>query len=149
MCFPISVTVTLTLSDAAAGALSTGTSGGVTSTFAGGVWRASGAVADVNALLAALSFTPASNYNGGFTIATSVSDGTSTISGSKAVTGTAVDDPPRATNLSAGEGYVEDVVRNLVDIVVSDVDSAAVTVTLTLSDAAAGALSTGTSGGVT
>ena len=45
------VTVTLTLSDVAAGELSIGTSGLVTSTFAGGVWTASGAIADVNTLL--------------------------------------------------------------------------------------------------
>ena len=52
------VTVTLTLSDPAAGSLNTGTSGAVTSTFAGGVWTASGAIADVNTLLAGLTFTP-------------------------------------------------------------------------------------------
>ena len=48
------VTVTLTLSDVAAGALNTATSGAVTSTFVGGVWTAAGALADVNTLLAGL-----------------------------------------------------------------------------------------------
>ena len=50
------VTATLTLSNAAAGSLNTGTSGAVTSTYnAGtGVWTASGAIADVNTLLAGL-----------------------------------------------------------------------------------------------
>ena len=40
-----------------------------------GIWSASGAIADVNTLLAALTFTPSLNYNSDFTIATSVDDG--------------------------------------------------------------------------
>ena len=105
-----------------------------------GVWTASGAIADVNALLAGVTFTPAANFNGNFTIATSVSDGVGRITGSKALTGTAVNDAPTATNLSAAESYTEDTPLNLTDIVVSDVDSANVTATLTLSAAAAGTL---------
>ena len=144
------VTVTLTLSDVAAGSLNTGTSGSVTSTFAGGVWTASGAIADVNSLLAGLTFTPALNYNSNFSIATRVDDGIApAITGTKAMTGTAVNDAPQATNLSAAETYVENTALNLTDIVVSDVDSANVTVTLTLSDVAAGSLNTATSGSVT
>ena len=61
------------------------------------------------------------------------------ITGSKAMTGTAVNDAPTATNLSAAETYTEDTPLNLIDIVVSDVDSANVTATLTLSNPAAGA----------
>src|SRR6267143_2065884 len=146
------ITATLTLSNVAAGSLSTATSGAFTSTYnAGtGVWTASGAIADVNALLAGASFTPALNYNSNFTIATSVSDGVApAITGSKAMTGTPVNDAPTATNLSAAESYTEDTALNLTDIVVSDVDSASVTVSLTLSDTAAGSLSTATSGAVT
>jgi len=87
------VTATLTLSDISAGTLNTGTSGMVTSTFAGGVWTASGAIADVNALLAGVTFTPAADFNGSFTIATSIDDGIApAITGTKVVTGTAVDD---------------------------------------------------------
>jgi len=83
------VTATLTLSDAAAGSLSTATSGAVTSTYnAGtGVWSANGAIADVNTLLAGLTFTPALNFYADFTIATSVSDGSLSVTGSKAMTG--------------------------------------------------------------
>ncbi len=88
-----------------AGALSTATSGAVTSTFVAGVWTASGALADVNTLLAGVTFTPTLNYNASFTIATSVDDGVSTVTGSKAMTGTAVDDAPTATNLNAAETY--------------------------------------------
>ena len=61
----------------------------------------------------------------------------------------AVNQPPTATNLSAAETYVEDTTLNLVNIVASDVDSANVTATLTLSNTAAGSLTTGTSGAVT
>ena len=123
----------------------------MTSTYVGtGVWSASGAIADVNALLAGVTFNPALNFNANFTIATSVSDGVApAITGSKAMTGTPVNDAPTATNLSAAEGYTEDTPLNLTDIVISDVDSASVTATLTLSDIAAGSLSTATSGAVT
>ena len=146
------VTVTLTLSNPLAGALSTASSGAVTSTYnpATGVWSATGAPASVNALLAGVTFTPATNFNGSFTIATSVSDGVApAITGSKSFTGTAVNDAPTATGLSAAEGYTEDNSLNLTDIVVADVDSATVTVTLTISNPLAGALSTGNSGAVT
>jgi hypothetical protein len=90
-------TVTLTLSMPSAGSLTTGTSGAVTSTYnAGtGVWTASGAIANVNTLLAGVCFVPAANFNGNFTIATSVSDGIAApITGTKAMTGIAVNDAP-------------------------------------------------------
>jgi MYXO-CTERM domain-containing protein len=144
--------VTLTLSNPAAGSLSTTTIGFATSTYnAGtGVWSASGFIADVDGLLAAVSFTPSPNFSDDFTIATSVTDNLTTpVTGSKAMTGTAVDDAPQATNLSAGDAYTEEVAVSLTDIVVTDVDSASVTATLTLSNTAAGTLSTATSGSVT
>jgi Ca2+-binding RTX toxin-like protein len=146
------VTANLTLSNTAAGNLSTATSGTVTSTYnaATGVWSANGNLADVNTLLAGVIFNPAANFNDNFTVATSVSDGVSpAITGSKAFAGLAVNDAPTATNLSAAESYTEDTARNLVDIVISDVDSPTVTATLTLSNIAAGSLSVATSGAVT
>ena len=90
------VTATLTLSNPAAGSLTTATSGAVTSTYvpATGVWTASGAIANVNTLLAGVSFVPALNFNANFTITTNVSDGALSVSGSKAVTGTPVNDAP-------------------------------------------------------
>jgi Tol biopolymer transport system component len=89
------VTVTLTLSDATAGTLSTGVSGLVTSTFVGGVWTASGALADVNTLLAGVTFNPAVSYEADFTIATRVSDGVAPpVTGSKLMTATPVNDDP-------------------------------------------------------
>src|SRR4029077_14360964 len=94
------VTATLTLSNTAAGALSTGTSNAVTSTYNAGTggWTAAGATADVNALLAGVTFNPASNFNGSFTIATNVSDGALSVTGSKAVTGTAVNHAPSGSD---------------------------------------------------
>src|SRR5205823_4491144 len=108
-----------------------------------GVWTASGAIANVNTLLAGVTFTPTLNFNSNFTITTSVSDGqAAAITGSKAMTGIAVNDAPTATNLSTAETYTEDTTLNLVDIVVSDVDSATVTAKLTLSSTGVGSLST-------
>ena len=70
-----------------------------------GVWTASGAIADVNALLAGLTLTPAANFNGSFSIATSVSDGVApAITGSKAFTGIAVNDAPVATPVTLAAG---------------------------------------------
>ncbi|WP_455205834.1 Ig-like domain-containing protein, partial [Kaarinaea lacus] len=91
------VTVTLTLSDPLAGSLSTGTSNAVTSTYDNvtGIWTATGAVADVNILLSAVTFTPALNYNQTFSIATLVDDGEADpLTGSKLVSVTSVNDPP-------------------------------------------------------
>ncbi len=98
------VTATLTLSSAAVGSLSTASAGAVTSTYnAGtGVWTASGAIADVNALLAGVTFTPAANFNGSFSIATSVSDGALATTGTKAFTGTAVNDAPTGSVTISG-----------------------------------------------
>ena len=89
------LTVTLTLSDVAAGTLNTGTSGSVTSTFTAGVWTASGTTADLNALLSGLTFTPEANYNLDFNIAVSIDDGEATpTSGIKTFTAIPVNDAP-------------------------------------------------------
>ncbi|MFK8021832.1 MAG: PKD domain-containing protein [Pseudomonadales bacterium] len=148
----ITTTVSLTISDLAAGSLSTGTSGAVTSTYnaGSGVWLASGAIADVNALLAGVTFNPSLNYDSNFSIASSVSDGVApALTATKIVIATPINDAPAATNLSTAETYVEDIPLNLVDVVASDIDNATITASLTISDSAAGSLSTGTSGSVT
>lgn len=93
-------TATLTLSNAGAGSLSVGTSGTATSTYnpITGNWSASGLIADVNALLAGVTFTPSLNFNGSFSIATSVSDGVLMLTGNKSITGVAVNDAPTVAN---------------------------------------------------
>jgi len=95
------VTVTLTINNPSVGALSTATSGGVTSEYnpTTGVWSASGATTAVNALLTGLKFNPYANKYDAFSIAVSITDGygqskTDTIS----VTGIPVNDAPRVTN---------------------------------------------------
>src|SRR5437867_6467765 len=127
----------------------------------GTTWNGLGAVTGASArLLAAdpdnrLYFKPNADFNG--TIASALTfrawdrssgtDGgladTSSIAGTTAystatdtasLTINAVNDPPEATNLSAAETYTEDTALNLINIVVSDVDNATLTVTLTLSN---------------
>ncbi|MBF0428942.1 MAG: caspase family protein [Magnetococcales bacterium] len=96
------VTATLTLGNRAAGGLSTATSHGVTATFDGVVWRASGAVDDVNTLLAGVVFSPGANWDQNVTITTTVSDGVNLpLTGSKWVTVNPVNDPPVDLILSA------------------------------------------------
>ena len=90
-----SVSVTMTLSNPAAGTLTTGTHGSATSTFAAGTWSASGAVADVNQLLEDLHFVPASDGSGAFTVWVSVTDGqTAPLTASMNFFGIAMNDAP-------------------------------------------------------
>ena len=128
------VTATLTLSNTAAGILTTATSGSVTSTYdvATGVWTASGPIADVNVLLAGVTFVPSANFNANVTIATVVSDGTAAVTGSKAMSGTAVNDPPTSTAPSS-TSTAEDTALAFSGgsaLAVSDPDGQALTVTL-------------------
>ncbi|MBF0294938.1 MAG: cadherin domain-containing protein [Magnetococcales bacterium] len=146
------LTATLTLSDASAGTLSADSSpAGISSSFSAGTWRASGSLDDINFLLAAVKFTPAANYDKNFTITTSVNDGATTLSGSKPVTVTPVNDAPTATNLSAAEAFTEDAKAfKLKAIEVNDNDANAVlTVTLSLSDPLAGTLAVASAGNTT
>src|SRR5262249_62092432 len=71
-----SVTATLTLSNVAAGSLSTATSGAVTSTYIAGtgVWTASRTTADDNPLLAVRRLPPEANFNGSLSVPPSVHD---------------------------------------------------------------------------
>jgi hypothetical protein len=118
------VTVTLTLSDATAGSLSTGTSGAVTSTFVGGVWTASGAIADVNTLLAGVSFNPAPNYSSDFSIDTRVDDGVGpAITGTKIMTAIPVGDTPQVASITT----LEDVTSGLIVVDRNPADGAEVT----------------------
>ena len=81
------LTVTLTLSDPAAGSLNAASVSGAASIYASGAgtWTGTGTVAGLNVLLAGVTYTPSSGYATAFTIATSVSDGFDTVSGAKAM----------------------------------------------------------------
>jgi VCBS repeat-containing protein len=117
------ITATLTLSDAAAGTLSTGTFGSATSTFdAGtGVWTVTGSQADVNAALAAVSFTPAANYFSDVTITTRIRDDADTgpADGTITLTGTAVEDDPVAV---ADSDSVLENTTLVIDVTANDTD---------------------------
>ncbi|RCK29724.1 hypothetical protein TH19_22995, partial [Thalassospira profundimaris] len=149
------ITATLTLSNANAGVLTTGTFGSSSSSYNSGtgVWTVTGTVTDVNAALAAVSFTPSSNWDQNVTITTQIRDNSNTgpTNGSIALNVTAVNDAPTATNLTQTQTYTEDDSSvALGDIVVTDVDSnETITATLTLSNSSAGSLTTGTFGSST
>lgn len=150
------VTATLTLGQPQAGGLSTGTFGPATSTYtaATGVWTVTGSVADVNAALAAIAFTPAPNWDKPVSITTQVRDaaGAGPANGIITVNVTAVNDAPTATNLFQSKSYTEDPGASIAldDVLVADIDTGdTITATLTLSNAAAGTLSTGTFGSAT
>ncbi|NOZ52043.1 MAG: tandem-95 repeat protein [Gammaproteobacteria bacterium] len=123
------VTATLTLSAPSAGSLVAVTVGNVTASYnaSSGVWQASGVLADVNALLASLRFTPAPDFDQNFTIATSVDDGEApAVTGSKRVTVTPVNDAPVITgqtpspiSLAAGNAFTIDFGH----LLVTDVDN--------------------------
>ena len=140
------VTATLTLADVNAGVLTT--SGTATYTPATGVWTITNTVASVNAALAAVSFTPATNYDLDTTISVTIADGgengTVPVTGTITLDVTPVNDQLSATNLTQTRSYTEGAASVAInDIVVSDVDSGEiVTATLTLADINAGVLTT-------
>ncbi len=77
------VTVTIQLNGALSGTLSTGASGGASSTFepSSGLYAVSGTVTDVNAVLAGIVFTPAAGVNTVVTAQVSVTDGMTAMQG--------------------------------------------------------------------
>ena len=101
------LTVTLVISDPAAGTLSVSTAGSVTSSFdkSTGFWFASGPQISLNTLLYDLKFTPAPNYDGEFSISTSVSDGVAPpVLGIKDFTPAPINDPPK---FNVVNGFIE------------------------------------------
>ncbi|HIK10929.1 MAG TPA: SBBP repeat-containing protein [Oscillatoriaceae cyanobacterium M33_DOE_052] len=93
-------TVTLTLSNPAAGVLTTGGGTGQYNPTTG-VWTANGAVADVNAALADLQFVPTPNFNQDVSIAVAITDDfTPALTGTINLKGIAVNDAPTVTTTS-------------------------------------------------
>lgn len=123
------ITATLTLSSVAAGTLSTGTFGAATSTFnAGtGVWTVTGAISDVNAALAQVTFTPSANWDQDATITTQVRDaaGAGPANGTITLDVTAANDAPVLTTSGGAGAYTENAAAVAVDgaITLSDIDS--------------------------
>ncbi|MBB1272598.1 putative Ig domain-containing protein [Psychromonas sp. SR45-3] len=149
------VSAQLTLVDINAGSLSTGTFGSSTSSYnhASGIWIVSGSVSDVNAALAAVTFTPTANYELNTHIITHIEDSASTgpNDGIINLNVTADNDVPTATNLTQVQNYTEgDTSVALDDIVITELDSNdTVTASLTLANVTAGVLTTGTFGAAT
>jgi hypothetical protein len=138
------ITATLTLSNAAAGVLTT--SGG--GSFNAGVWTITDTIANVNAALAAVSFTPSADNDVNVTITTHIQDqdAAGPADGTIALNVTPVNDAPVASHLTQVQDYGEDDASvALDDIVVSEVDTnpaQTITATLTLSNTATGVLTT-------
>ena len=90
------VTLTFSLSNPAAGVLSPQTSSPVTQSYnpVTGVWIASGAIKDINAVLANLVFIPNANFKGNFSIAMNVSDGITNVTEGKAIGSIAIAEKP-------------------------------------------------------
>jgi VCBS repeat-containing protein len=145
------ITATLTLSTPAAGSLTTGTYGSATSTFnaATGVWTVTGTVANVNAALAAVSFTPSANHDQNFTITTRIRDaaGTGPADGTITVNVRPVNDAPIAT-VPGSISVTEDTATAITGLFFSDLDSGSGIVTVTLS-VPTGSLAATSSSGVT
>ena len=141
------VSATLTLGSAAHGVL---TGAGVGTPLAGAlVYTISGTPAQVNAALAAVKFDSAPDFNGSTDVIVAIDDGSVGPGGNINILVNAVNDAPTATNLTQSLTIGEDDAATTLftlSPVVSDIDSANVTATLTL-DAGAGVL-TGAGAGV-
>ncbi|MBO3703792.1 MAG: DUF4347 domain-containing protein [Candidatus Accumulibacter sp.] len=108
------VSVTLTLSDPAAGSLSSSESGSLRASYdaATGTWFASGPIADVNGLLAGVRFVPNASYSGDLTLAATVDDGeaapvsgTQTISARRTPISSSIAGAGDANTVGARGGY--------------------------------------------
>ena len=118
------ITATLTLSSAAAGALTI--SGAATYTAGTGVWTITDTIANVNAALAAVSFTPATDNDVDVTITTHIEDTafTGPADGTITLDVTPVNDAPTASNLTNTKTYTEGAASvDLDNIVVTEVDT--------------------------
>ena len=101
------VTAVLTLQDVAAGTLTTGAFGSVTSTYNSGtgVWTATGSIIDVNAALAAVAFAPSTNNDVNTAITTHIEDaaGVGPVNGVITLNVTPVNDNPSLINSIANQ----------------------------------------------
>ncbi|WP_173945398.1 VCBS domain-containing protein [Microvirga terrae] len=106
------VTATLTLSQPQAGTLSVTPAGSATPTYNAltGVWTVSGSVADVNAALAAVTFTPAPNWDKPVSIATQIRDaaGSGPTNGTITVNVTPTNDAPHLADRNLSLTVAED-----------------------------------------
>ena len=154
---PETVTVTVTLSDATTGSLTTTEGGSFDSST--GIWTiTSTSISDINTALADMAFEPTTNNDLDITASVVVEDyDGESVEGTLTINVTAVNDAPSATNLTQSLSFTEDdASMDIDDIVVTEVDTYVsslddgtleqITATLTVSDTSAGSLSTRSSG---
>ena len=88
-----------------------------------------GTAAQINAALAGLAYTGNLNFNGGDTLTVATSDGTATDTDTVAITVNAVNDPPVNT-VPGAQSVAEDTALPIAGVSVADIDSSALTTTL-------------------
>ena len=88
-----------------------------------------GTAAQINAALAGLAYTGNLNFNGADTLTVATSDGTATDTDTVAITVNAVNDPPVNT-VPGAQSVAEDTALPIAGVSVADIDSSALTTTL-------------------
>ena len=123
------ITATMTLSNTAAGSLSTGTFGTSTSTFnsSSGVWTVSGSVTNVNAALAAVRFTPSVNNSQNFSITVRIRDLAGTGPTDGTISFTVLWTPITITNVSSATANGSYKVNDVIPIQLNFSESVTVT----------------------
>ena len=91
-----------------------------------------GTAAQINAALAGLAYTGNLNFNGADTLTVATSDGTATDTDTIAITVNAVNDAPINT-VPAAQSVAEDTILPIAGVSVADIDSSALTATLSVS----------------
>ena len=104
-----------------------------------------GTAAQINAALAGLAYTGNLNFNGGDTLTVATSDGTATDTDTVAITVNAVNDAPVNT-VPGAQSVAEDTTLPIAGVSVADIDSSALTTTLSV---ASGILNVTAGAGVT
>ena len=90
-----------------------------------------GTAAQINAALAGLAYTGNLNFNGADTLTVATNDGTATDTDAIAITINAVNDPPVNT-VPGGQTVAEDTTLPIAGVSVADIDSSALTTTLSV-----------------
>ena len=93
-----------------------------------------GTAAQINAALAGLAYTGNLNFNGGDTLTVATSDGTATDTDTVAITVNPVNDAPVNT-VPGAQSVAEDTVLPIAGVSVADIDSSALTTTLSVATA--------------
>ena len=125
-----SSTLTTTLSVVSSGILNVTAGAGVTGNGTASVTIA-GTAAQINAALAGLAYTGNLNFNGADTLTVATSDGTATDTDTIAITVNAVNDAPVNT-VPAAQTVAEDTILPIAGVSVADIDSSALTTTLSV-----------------